>query len=228
MDDPGYFDEPDFLRGKIHYVGSVLRDLKVSRTQRGLIRREFSLSENEPMILVLPSGSAMASEEKAPIYAVVSEAIEMIGRRVSTIWILSETEEKLLRNRTERIRDAIFIRPNPDIERLMVAADVAITRATRKTTLELSALGIPSISISFGINPIDDFRIPHVKTNRALRARGLNAHTLSMHISQILQSPPVLLSATPNHQNGRIAAVGFIRERIGLLGRIDISNYRIV
>ncbi len=71
----------------------------------------------------------------------------------------------------------------------MHLASVAITKATRKTSFELSALGIPSISISHGLNPIDDARIAHLRTNIALRAREVTPEVLSGYICAALAQP---------------------------------------
>jgi UDP-N-acetylglucosamine:LPS N-acetylglucosamine transferase len=214
LDDPGYFDEPEFLREKIHYVGPVLRDITLSRADRVSARKDLGLSCEQPIILVLPSGSVTASEEKAPIFTLISQAIQLIDRPITTIWVLSETEQEMIKTQSKHVTDALFVRPRLDIERLMIAADIAITKATRKTTLELNALGIPSISISYGLNPIDDFRVPHIKTNRALRARGLSAHTLSAHIVQKLQTLSAESEITQSHSNGKGAAVQIIQEYI--------------
>ena len=82
----------------------------------------------------------------------------------------------------------------------MVASDVVITKATRKTSFELNALRIPSISISFGLNPIDEHRVLRIPTNCALRARGLTPASLSEHLSRALSERPCSCAATESPQ----------------------------
>jgi hypothetical protein len=54
------------------------------------------------------------------------------------------------------------------IERIMVACDVAVTKANRKTLLELHHLGIPSVTLSHGSNPIDELRASRLPGTRIL------------------------------------------------------------
>ena len=68
----------------------------------------------------------------------------------------------------------------------MAASDLIITKGNRTPLLECEVLGIPSISVSFGYDPIDDFRIGRIPTNTALRARGLNCPLLSDHMVKAL------------------------------------------
>jgi hypothetical protein len=64
------------------------------------------------------------------------------------------------------------------MDRLMVACNLAIAKANRITLKELAALGIPSISISQGRNPIDDLLIERIATNTALNSRTVTVRTL--------------------------------------------------
>src|SRR5947209_5456395 len=64
LDQPGYFDEPRGLKGKIEYVGPVIRPIKPCRDDRQRFREELQLPSDQPVILVLPGGSSASSEEK--------------------------------------------------------------------------------------------------------------------------------------------------------------------
>jgi predicted glycosyltransferase len=68
------------------------------------------------------------------------------------------------------------------IDRLTAAADVVITKGTYGITCECSALGLPSIALSNGANPMDDFLSPRIRGTTWLNAMALSAQLLSAEI----------------------------------------------
>jgi hypothetical protein len=92
---------------------------------------------------------------------------------------------------------------------ILIASDLIITKGNRNTLFESHALGRPSISISFGLNPIDDYRVLRIPSNTALRARGLTAHSLRDHMEAALRKMTDL-KAVPESElsaNRKLAAV---------------------
>ncbi len=85
----------------------------------------------------------------------------------------------------------------------MVASDLAITKANRVTVKELDALGIPSISISHGLNPIDDVFVERINGNTALRADVLEKEVLAQHIHTILMTQPSRTSQSQHFSNNK-------------------------
>jgi UDP-N-acetylglucosamine:LPS N-acetylglucosamine transferase len=213
MDDPGYYDEPDVIRGKIKYVGPVIRDLNLTEGNQRNARIELGLPRDRPIVMVLPGGSSASSEANSPLFDLVSGAIDLLDQNALTIWIDSAKDRQAIVSRIATRTDFLIVETRFDIEKFMVAADVVITKGTRKTSIELNALGIPSISISHGLNPIDDYRVLRIKTNRALRARGLTTSSLSLHISEAMRERPNAIRV-PDSSSGRIAAAGLIREHM--------------
>jgi len=203
MDDPGYFDEPARLRGRVSYVGPVLRDLNVEADDRRLIREQFGLAGNTALLMVLPGGSRESTEEKSPILDLVVGATQLIPSPSFVVWIASEPELQFLRARAKGLPNIAFVEPHPTVERLMFASDVVITKGTRKTSLELAQLGVPSISISYGLNPIDDCRVAHIRTNRALRARGLSCDVLGSAIARALSERVSSKLSVPSLNDGK-------------------------
>jgi UDP-N-acetylglucosamine:LPS N-acetylglucosamine transferase len=61
----------------------------------------------------------------------------------------------------------------------MAAADVAITKANRKTVFELRHIGLPVVAVSWGLNPIDDQAIRSMDGVQVLGARELAADGLA-------------------------------------------------
>ena len=53
----------------------------------------------------------------------------------------------------------------------MVASDVAITKATRKTSLELLSLEIPTIAILTGANALDEKRVRFIPNTKCIRIK---------------------------------------------------------
>jgi hypothetical protein len=73
----------------------------------------------------------------------------------------------------------------------MAATDVALTKANRKTILELQHLGVPSIALSFGLNPIDDKAAEAAEGVLFRRAAELTSRQLKDQIEIALQTRPM-------------------------------------
>jgi hypothetical protein len=154
----------------------------------------------------MPGGAAVSEERKSPVCDLVVSACRLADPLVQIVWIATAEEQAELRRRTASAR-IIFLEPHAGIERTMIGADVAITKATRITCLELSALGIPSISLSYGLNPVDDYRVARIRTNRTLRVRGLTETMLGGHITDALRESREGRTEPADLSYGRLRAV---------------------
>jgi UDP-N-acetylglucosamine:LPS N-acetylglucosamine transferase len=176
IDDPGYFDVSPSLVGKIHYVGQVFRPWDRIPLEKSSARSELGISSDSLVILVIPGGSEIEHEDRSPICDLVVSAHDRLEAPTKClIWIADGRDYELLSERTKHRRDIMIQRPDPGVYVKMMACDLGITKGNRETSFELAALGIPSISLSFGKNPIDDYRVAHIPTNRAVRARGIDS-----------------------------------------------------
>lgn len=187
IEEEGIFDELPCVEGKVHYTGPVLRSFRYGRADRERARQELSLPLDAVVILVLPGSW---TEEKAPICDLVVPVFD--GLRVSEkllIWIAGADHEMLARRISGR-SDVIVKEHDWQMDRLMVAADMAITKANRITTKELAALGVPSISISHGLNPIDDMLIERIASNTPLDARTASRKMLAEALVDALREGP--------------------------------------
>jgi predicted glycosyltransferase len=183
IDDRGFFDEPPHLREKIRYVGPIARNFAYSRRDRERARLELGIPKDNMLLLVLPGNW---SEESAPIFELVASAyvsLPYVGK--SLVWIAGQ-DYGLLQQRLDGYPNVTVKDVDWQIDRWMAAADLAITKGTRKTSLELASLGVPSISLSHGLNEIDDIRVSQIPTNMHLYVKDTDSSALSGHIREIL------------------------------------------
>jgi UDP-N-acetylglucosamine:LPS N-acetylglucosamine transferase len=186
LDDAGIFPEPVQVAGRVYYVGPVLRPCCYTRQDRQRAREELGIPLEQFVIAVLPGSW---TEEKAPIFSLVVAAFDLIPEPSKRLlWIAGE-DYPMLENQAADRTDIVIQKREWQMDRLMVASDVAVTKATRKTSMELAALGVPSISLSHGLNRIDDIRVEHIPTNSALQAREIDAAGLAATIAKVLHSP---------------------------------------
>ncbi len=179
LDEPGIYDEPPYLSGGVLYAGYVLRPLHSTGSDKAQSRTALQLPEHSTVILVSPGGAAMHSEARAPIFDLVLGAYDLLDvgdKRL--LWVAGDPDYSSLVEMSRDRHDLIILKPHYNFTPTIMAADAVITKANRLPLFECEALGIPSISISYGHNPVDDYRVSHIRTNIALRARGLSKLTL--------------------------------------------------
>jgi UDP-N-acetylglucosamine:LPS N-acetylglucosamine transferase len=204
LDDAGYQDVPRHVTDRIVYVGAVLRNGLVDGP--GILGRDecralLGLPPRGLTLVVIPGGAMLHSEALAPILDLVLRAYDGIDdpdKRL--VWVAGGIDHALVSKRASDRPDIIVMKPHGTIARTMRAASVVITKANRMTTLECEAVGVPSISISFGNNPPDDNRVARIRSNTALRAKGLEPDVLRQCVSDSLSVrapgiPPEVLSA---------------------------------
>jgi len=214
IEERGIFPEPPHARGKVAYVGPVVRPMSVDRAKRDEYRDELELPRTATVIAVMPG--SFATERRAPIADVVLPAFQALSAsNKRLVWLAGEDYEKLA-ERSKAIPEVIISRGASSPERLMIASDLVITKANRGTTIELAALGIPSLSLSFGLNPIDETIIPRIVTNRRLDARGIDGAFLAASLESILASPA---GGPPAPGYGVGSAHSAAREVAGFLAR---------
>jgi UDP-N-acetylglucosamine:LPS N-acetylglucosamine transferase len=184
---PGIFAEPEYLKGRVQYVGNVIRPFEYALSDRLRARDELRISHGLLLVSVIPG--AWANEIRSPIFDLVVSAfrdLPVSDKRL--VWIGGSDHAAL----SSRSGDYSFLTVYPHhdpIEQLMVASDVVITKANRGTTMELDELRIPSISLSFGFNPVDDMIVCRLRNNTALNARAVDSHCLSQTIYALATKP---------------------------------------
>jgi hypothetical protein len=215
---PGVFDEPPCVEGKVFYTGPVLRRFEYSRADRDRARKELGLAADSTIILVTPGG--WATEEREPFSEILIPAFDRLKAPGKMLVWIAANDYALLSGRFALRKDVLVKEHDWQMDRLMVASDLAITKANRITLKELAALGIPSISISQGRNPIDDMLIERIPTNVVLDSRTANPRTLLEAMAEGLErgeelrcDPP----ASPPECPGARRAAERLAELIGNL-----------
>jgi hypothetical protein len=165
-DAAGIFPRPEYLNGKVSYVGPVLRPLRYDRSDRLRARHEAGFP-NDALIVSVFIWPGRRTERVAPLEAMLQEAFES----------LEAPDPKLLL--WDRDSDAEF-------DRIMAASDLAITKGNRNVVLELAAMGVPAISVSHGLNVIDDIRTAPLPNNRTVSYADLDRAELARLMSEML------------------------------------------
>lgn len=200
LDQPGYYDVPLFLNDKVTYAGCVLGTLDCRDDARLSKRSSLNIDQKSKLILVVPGSAEFHSEDRAPIFDLVLAAYDLLeaphGKRL--IWVAPERDYSYLAEKTTQRADIRVLKPHPDILATMAAADVVITKGNRISTLESQSIGTPSISISYGHNPVDEYRVSRIRSNTALRWRGLNKETLKQYIVEALAQAKSLAPRSPS------------------------------
>jgi hypothetical protein len=212
IDRPGVFAEPEYLRDRIRYVGPVLRVFDYQPTDRHRARAELGIQPDEVLVLMLSSG--WFTEERAPSMDLVLEAFGLVNHAAKRlIWVAGSDLEEVSR-RTLGIRDVSVIRSEPVIEKLMVACDVAVTKGTHNIGNELAALGIRSISLSYGSNFADDEFARSISSNTFLWAEETSSATLAGHIEASLRYGPARPNLSLLNGKGAAATANYLASRL--------------
>ena len=182
----GVFDEPAFLKDKVIYAGPCIRDFKYHIGDRERARREMGIGGDITVVSVLPGG--WATEQRAPIFDLLAPAFHRLEKARKLLCWVAGDEFDTLADRTKGVPDILVLKKHWPIEQLMVASDLVVTKGNRVTIMEASALGLPSISLSHGLNPVEDFIVPRIKSNLALRVKGLSSEFLAKCMNDMIGS----------------------------------------
>jgi len=190
LDEPGYMDELPFLQGKIFYTGAVFRTLDTNSLDRDKSRRKHNFQKEEQIVLVAPSGATIHKDTTVSFIDLTIAAFDNLdfpAKRL--VWVASDQNRNALMEKIQNRDNISIMDPHYDLPETIIASDLVITNGNRITIMECEALGVPSISISYGRNPIDDFRIARVRTNLPLRAKAVTPQLLGKIMMQTLSEP---------------------------------------
>jgi hypothetical protein len=215
----GIFTEPPFMGDAIRYVGPAIRRFDYGRSDRGRARRELGLPADAAVVLCQPGNYRESHVAMADLLISAWDALPHPSKRL--IWLAWRDYDSLKARFGDR-PDILVLKEDWAIDRLMAASDLVITKGNRTTVCEAAYLGVPSISISAGVNWPDDVAIAHVPSNSALRAGGVNAAALAQ-----LMAEKIAGGWTPERElprwdglGGAVRAIAAHVERIRLLGAV--------
>jgi hypothetical protein len=190
LERPGLFLPLPGVSAKPKYTGRMLRDLCCKSSDREQLRTQLGIEQDEEFLLVISGG--WANEQRAPIAdTVISSYLKLARSRKRLRW-LAGSDAPALRQRLTGIPGVEVSDYYDPVEHLIAVADIVISKGTRGTTLDANALGTPSISLSHGLNPVDDLLVPRISSNLALRAPAVDADVLCEEILKRLDGdrPP--------------------------------------
>jgi hypothetical protein len=166
MEEQGIFPEPEFIKGRIKYIGPIMRRMSCTSNDRIDTRLKLGYSDDEAVISVIPG--AWANELRAPVFDLVLSAFQSIrDQKLRLNWLAGDDFQQL-RARCSGVSNIHILKSYEPTEELIVASDLIITKGNRGTTLEASYLGIPSISLSEGQNPVDEMILNRIRSNIAI------------------------------------------------------------
>jgi UDP-N-acetylglucosamine:LPS N-acetylglucosamine transferase len=183
LDEPGTYEEPSFLKGKVKYIGPIVREFAYSRKDRARARQELELPLDAFVMGVFPGSW---TEERVPILATVLAAFDSLPDDPKRLlWVAGE-DEALIRRRCESDSAVRVSGLEPSIDRLYAAVDVAITKTNRKTVIELEAFGVPTVSLTNDLNPIDGRR---ARSAHVVEPVTVHPATLAAHLDHARSHP---------------------------------------
>jgi hypothetical protein len=171
----GIFAEPDTVAGRVHYVRPVLREFTYQPRDRDRARQELGLDLQATVVALLPGSW---TEAMVPCFDSVVASMEP-GMHLA--WLAGRDPAA---EAWDAHPDVTVLGFDPQPDRIMAACDVAITKSNRVTVTELASLGVKTISLAHGGNPIDEQAIAALATNTMLQ------QTLTREVlRRILESP---------------------------------------
>jgi lipid A disaccharide synthetase len=224
----GVFDEPTFLKDKVIYVGRFVRDFKYHIGDRERAPREMGIGNDVTVVSMLPGGR---TEQRAPVFDRLVPAFHRLqSARKLLCWVAGD-DFTALADQARGMPDVLVLKEHWPFEQLIVATDLVITKGNRVTIMEAERLGVPSISVSHGLNPVEDFIVPRIKSNLALRVKGINIEFLAKCLEDVL-SPGKTEGETRSGGPGAGPVVDELLRAISKLGcykakpmkEIDISG----
>jgi UDP:flavonoid glycosyltransferase YjiC (YdhE family) len=181
----GIFPEPAEAKGRTKYLGPILRPLVFSRADRAKAREALGIAEHDKLVATIPG--AWATEARAPIVDLVAPAFAALPYTQKRLLWIAGRDHPAISQTLAASPDTIVVESHAPVEQVMVASDLVITKANRGTSIDLARLGIPSISLSYGLNPIDELVLARLHTNLPLDARAVDASFLAEAMTGIIE-----------------------------------------
>jgi len=221
----GIFEVPPYLADKVRYVGPVLRSFSYRKEDREQARRELGINPETKVVLVAPG--AAWSEAVVPTFDLVFPAFEQMPFSNKLLLWLAGEDEASLRSKVDGRCDVVIKGTDWQIDRLMVASDLALTKSSYTTMCELDTLGIPSIALLHGHNPIDEIYAKRFPTVVPLELRTLSPEALSQTMESLLRTLPLVTSpCSPECHDLPSGAVQAAQVIVQFLSQVSHSSAR--
>jgi hypothetical protein len=161
----------------------------------------------------------LGTEARAPLFDLVSGAFECLDHNLAKqlVWVAGadyEVVNVLAASRADiRVFDSLQA-----IEDLIVASDIVITKGNRGTVYDAASLGVPSISVSFGLNPIDDMHLTRIRSNTSFNYGAITCAELASVLFETFRTDRKAVSPLNYHENGGEAAAQNLAKELLRLG----------
>lgn len=187
IDNPGVFPVPSWVRHAPVYAGPIVRPMRFTAKDRECLRSELGWPSTSFFIVGVPGGGS-PSEHRAMFQLLADSLPHVQGNDSKIVWLASRdfAQFSTLSEKLKNLQVLPFQHP---VERVLSAADLIVTRGTRGITYDAAAVGVPSISISPGSNPIDDILVPRIKSNTALNQAAITGEGLASYINSLRLAP---------------------------------------
>lgn len=183
----GVFDEPPWLAGKTRYVGTILRDFAFQAGDRVRARRELGIEDDALVLSVFPGSWR---EEHTPFADTVIDAFRALPAKTKTLIWIAGADRDLIAGKTSGMSDVILFDHYREIDRLMASSDAAITKTNRKTVFELRHLNVPTVAVTYGLNPPDDVAVSSLAGVTRLDGFRLTTEELRATLERLIGNPP--------------------------------------
>jgi hypothetical protein len=193
FEESGIFPVPAGLKRAPIFVGPLLRKLTYTAADRRRARVELRIPVAATVVLVLPG--SFVKEDDSPISDAVVGALRKLGRRAFLVWV-ADSDYALVRRKTASLERKLVIRATSVIEQLLAASDVVITKGTRGASLDAAVVGVPTISLSPRVNPVDELLVPRMMNNTSLTAAAVDDEVLFREIERALRRSMRLRAAS--------------------------------
>lgn len=215
LENDGIFPIPPFMPSRPLFVGPIRRRFAYQRADKLSARSELALPTEATVITVLPGGSS--TEERVPISDAVVSAFQAIPGTKRLVWLAGKDHD-FLKAKFQSDPNIVVLRFHPTIEQVIVASDVVVTKGTRGATLDCASLGVPTISLSNGSNPIDDYLVSKMTSNVALNSAAVDGPCLLKYLMHACQHPESYFDRRylPDGDGARPAAEALISELLRL------------
>lgn len=183
------FEVPNELKKLVKFVNPIIFPSHFSLKDRKSIRKELKIDNNEKFILATAGGTHPIDRI---FFKCILKAFQKLNLK-GKLYLLSGVFKKeflkyQLQNEKIIVKDFVN-----QIEKIMIASDLVITRGGHTTLWELASLGIPSISIPRPLkhNPYNEkyaLNMEKLNTTRTILQNNLNIEILTDEINSILTS----------------------------------------
>jgi hypothetical protein len=212
LERPGIFPTLESPETRLRFAGPLVRKMNYTRKDCAKARSDLSIPKEAQVVLVANGG--WASEAKAPTAAIILAAFGQMKHTGKLLLWLSGREHEALSSMTSGMSNVRLIKQTDQMDVFLAASDIVITKANRGTVMEAANMGLPTISLSYGLNPIDDILVTRLRSNLQLHARATDGSTLCHYIEQILSSPELRNPAPLGLERSTEDAARIIAEEI--------------